>query len=102
METPILYLHKDRGFVKYDWGMRMLEQDIDLTVEVLDSFMVVELAEFLFRTGEFRCPHAQADVCPAVEDSCTSGILHLLQLPKSPLCRASKVLKGCGVTLPVE
>src|SRR5205823_3951648 len=66
MQAPILYLHKEHGFVKHDWGGRMLEpeRDYGLTRELLDHFMVMELAEFLFRTGEFRCPHAQADVCP--------------------------------------
>lgn len=101
MQAPILYLHKDHGFIKHDWGERILpDNDIGLTRELLDHFMVMELAEFLFRTGEFRCPHAQADICPVVEDSCTSGYVHLAQFPESPRCSARGLLSRCGVNMP--
>lgn len=102
MEAPIVYFHKDHGFVKHDWGNRILDARAStlFTQELLDNFMVVELANFLFRTGEFRCPHAQADVCLAVEEGCGSGFVHHEQLPDSTACRARRVLTSCNVYRP--
>jgi len=102
MEAPILYLHKDRGFVKHDWGLRILDTQTNLkmTNEVLDHFMLMELGDFLFRSGEFRCPHAQADICPVVEDDCVSGFSNLAQFPESSRCVARSLLEKCGITFP--
>jgi hypothetical protein len=104
MKAPILYLQSHGGFVKHDWGLRIFdrEKDHELTQELVDQFMIMELAEFLFRTGEFRCPHAQAGICPAVEDGCVAGFTHLAQFPSSADCRARSVLNSCGAITPAS
>lgn len=102
MEAPIFYLHENQGFVKHDWGIRAFdrEKDMGLTTEFVDRFMMMELAEFFFRTGEFRCPHAKADTCSVVEDGCAAGFVHVAQFPKSSSCFARALLARYGVNLP--
>jgi hypothetical protein len=99
MQVPICYFGQDRGFVKYDWGNRIVDPyaNRSITAELLVNFTVVELAEFLFRTGEFRCPFAQADICPVIEDTCSSGYVHFVQFPESEECTARSILLQCDV-----
>lgn len=101
LQAPVYYLHDEQGFAKTDWGDRVIDPDKSnaLTLEMVDDFMLTELAEFLYRTGEFRCPHAQAGICDAVEDACGAGYVHPTQLPDHPDCRARRVLRDCGLDL---
>ncbi|MEK8049577.1 hypothetical protein AACH10_04935 [Ideonella sp. DXS22W] len=102
MEAPIIYLTPDQGFVKLDWGARIVDpsQNFGLTQELLDRFTVMELADFLFRTGEFRCPYAEAQICRVAGDRCATGLIHLAQIPNSPQCTVRGLLSHCGVDLP--
>ncbi len=100
MQAPLIYIAR-RGFTKYDWGSRNFDGKGDSLVrELVDDFMIMEMVDFLFRTGEFRCPQEQADICSATEDCCFSGIVHLAQFPDSSDCRARQVLNQCDIDIP--
>jgi hypothetical protein len=102
MQAPVLFLDRSHGFVKHDWGNRIVQPDENyrMTRELVDQFTTMELADFLFRTGEFRCPHAAADTCPVVEDGCVAGLVHLAQFPTSHQCAARSRLAQSGIAMP--
>jgi hypothetical protein len=98
LQAPIIYLTADAGFVKVDWNSRAMESN--LISELLDRFTVMELADFLVRTGEFRCPYATAEACDVAEDGCYGGFVHLAQFPAAAGCTARQALEHFGVHLP--
>jgi hypothetical protein len=99
MQAPVMFFHTGRGFFKTDWGARVLDRDseVSFVVELIDDLLLVELCDFIYRVGEFRCPHARANICPSVRDECSAGFTTFEQFPEGEGCRARDLLKFAHV-----